>query len=212
MVKKIFLVSILIFSKIDAYCQEVVKIGNQIWMSKNLNVDRFRNGDLIPEAKSPEEWVKAGDEQRPVWCYFNNDSTFAPTYGKLYNWYAMVDPRGLAPIGWHIPATEEWEILKSVIGKKPKNGKKLQSTSGWYNGENGTNETGFNALPSYLRTHKGYIGCHCKKKVDNMFAYWWTSTPFNRRFGSMAGLWTNFFVIGKAQKKAGLSIRCVKDL
>ena len=32
-----------------------IKIGNQIWMNKNLDIDQFRNGEIISQAKSLEE-------------------------------------------------------------------------------------------------------------------------------------------------------------
>ncbi len=94
-----------------------VKIGDQTWMAENLNVDKFRNGDLIPEAKTNEEWVKADDNNQPAWCYINNDPATANSFGRLYNWPAVDDPRGLAPEGWHIPNDMEWEILDIVFFK-----------------------------------------------------------------------------------------------
>lgn len=108
-----------------------VKIGNQIWMAQNLNVSRFRNGDSIPHAKSAEDWEKAGKEQKPAWCYYNNEPTNESRYGKLYNWYAVNDPRGLAPEGWHIPSDLEWKQLTDYIGGNVMAGKKLKSTKGW---------------------------------------------------------------------------------
>lgn len=84
-----------------------IKIGNQTWMTENLNVDNFQNGDIIPEAKTTEEWEQAGKRQQPVWCYYDYDINNGKKYGKLYNWYAVNDPRGLAPKGWHIPSDEE---------------------------------------------------------------------------------------------------------
>jgi len=87
-----------------------VTIGNQVWMSQNLNVDKFRNGDPIPHAETREEWEKAGENRHPAWCYYDNDSANADKYGKLYNWYAVNDPRGLAPEGWKIPSHEDWTL------------------------------------------------------------------------------------------------------
>jgi uncharacterized protein (TIGR02145 family) len=106
-----------------------VKIGTQTWMAENLNVSTFRNGDPIPEAKTDEEWKKAGKEGKPAWCYYDNDPKNGAKYGKLYNWYAVIDPRGLAPAGWHIPSDAEWTTLGDQLGSDP--GKKMKSTSGW---------------------------------------------------------------------------------
>jgi hypothetical protein len=94
-----------------------MKIGNQIWMAENLNVDKFRNGDLIPEAKTDEEWITADENNQPAWCYINNDPATANNFGKLYNWPAVADPRGLAPEGWHIPNDMEWEKLDLAFFK-----------------------------------------------------------------------------------------------
>jgi uncharacterized protein (TIGR02145 family) len=106
-----------------------VKIGNQIWMAENLNVSTFSNGDPIPEAKTNQEWKKAGDDGKPAWCYYDNDTSNGRIYGKLYNWYAVNDPRGLAPLGWHIPTEKEWIIIQNYLGIDA--GKKMKSTSGW---------------------------------------------------------------------------------
>jgi uncharacterized protein (TIGR02145 family) len=94
---------------------QTVTIGSQVWMTKNLDVATFRNGDPIPEAKSNEEWEKAIDEKKPAWCYYNNDIKKGELYGKLYNWYAVNDPRGLAPLGWHIPTINEWTNLNDYL-------------------------------------------------------------------------------------------------
>ena len=93
-----------------------VKIGEQIWMSKNLNVSIFRNGDPIPEVKSEDDWENAAINHQPAWCYYDNEPKNGTVYGKLYNWYAVSDPRGLAPDGWHIPTDEEWTDLHLALG------------------------------------------------------------------------------------------------
>jgi uncharacterized protein (TIGR02145 family) len=95
---------------------ESERFGNQEWMTKNLDVDRFRNGDLIPHAESNEEWKKAGDDEQPAWCYYDNDPENGKKYGKLYNWYAVNDPRGLVPEGWHITSQKEWTSLVEFLG------------------------------------------------------------------------------------------------
>ena len=93
-------------------------IGTQEWMVKNLDVVTFRNGDSIREVRSIDEWYLAGLHKEPAWCYYENDSKMGERYGKLYNWFAVVDPRGLAPDGWHIPSNREWEVLHNFIGPK----------------------------------------------------------------------------------------------
>jgi uncharacterized protein (TIGR02145 family) len=95
---------------------QTVTIGTQVWMTKNLDVATFRNGDPIPEAKTKEEWDKAGDNKQPAWCYYDNDPANGAKYGKLYNWFAVNDPRGLAPSGYHVPTDAEWTILGDFLG------------------------------------------------------------------------------------------------
>jgi uncharacterized protein (TIGR02145 family) len=92
---------------------DTVKICNQVWTTKNLNVDHYRNGDLIPEVQDDYKWAHATSG---AWCYYNNDPENGKIYGKLYNYYAITDPRGLAPEGWHIPSSEEWDEMEKCIG------------------------------------------------------------------------------------------------
>jgi uncharacterized protein (TIGR02145 family) len=120
------------------------KIGTQIWKIDNLNVDRFRNGDIIPEARTTEEWLKAGENKEPAWCYYDNDTNVGQPYGKLYNWYAVNDPRGLAPEGWHIPSKDEFQNLIDFLGGGINAKSKLKSPIFW---DGNDNVFGFNAVP-----------------------------------------------------------------
>ena len=137
-----------------------VKIANQIWMDQNLNVDVFRNGDPITEAKTAEAWVKACREGNPAWCYYDNNPANGKKYGKLYNFHAAKDLRGVAPEGWHVPTDNEWldalSICFTLFSKtfvtfltKPNAGSTMKSTSGWI--KNGTNKSGFTGLPGGMR-------------------------------------------------------------
>ena len=109
-----------------------VAIGTQVWTTKNLDVATFRNGDAIPQAKTDEEWKAAGDNKQPAWCYSENNTANGTKYGKLYNWYAVNDYRGLAPAGWHVPTDEEWTLLENSLGgHKFNTGEKMKSRSGW---------------------------------------------------------------------------------
>jgi uncharacterized protein (TIGR02145 family) len=110
---------------------QTVTIGKQEWMTENLNVDKFRNGDPIPEAKTNGEWELASKNKQPAWCYYNNDPQYGAKYGKLYNWYAVTDPRGLAPVGYHVPSDAEWTKLTDFLGGESVAGEKMKSTSGW---------------------------------------------------------------------------------
>jgi uncharacterized protein (TIGR02145 family) len=148
------LLSALLFSSCGRGHKEV-KIGNQVWMIENLNVDKFRNGDPIPEAKTAEEWEKLGQEGKPAWCYYDNNIENGEKYGKLYNWYAVNDLRGLAPEGWRIPNDSDWLILSNFLGGEMVSGTKLKSIEFWSENGNGTNQSGFNATPGGSRNIVG---------------------------------------------------------
>jgi uncharacterized protein (TIGR02145 family) len=183
-----------------------VKIGNKIWMIENLNVDQFRNKDLIPEAKTDEEWKHAGKNKQPAWCYYDYNPVNGEKYGKLYNWFAVNDLRGLAPEGWHIPNDEEWSKLTFFLGGENVAGNKMKNLSGWANNGNGTNESLFSALPA---------GCKNNLNFSNigLNAYWWSSTEF-----ATGNIWNRFLHfdsrgIGRCLnfKENGFSVRCIKD-
>jgi uncharacterized protein (TIGR02145 family) len=109
----------------SAIFSQTVTIGTQVWMNKNLDVATFRNGEPIPEAKTDEEWKRANDLKQPAWCYYDNDPKNGTKYGKLYNWYAVNDARGLAPSGYHVPTEAEWAILTDSLGRNA--GEKMKS-------------------------------------------------------------------------------------
>lgn len=191
---------------------KTVKIGIQTWMTENLNVSTFRNGDVIPEAKTDEEWNKAGNEGKPAWCYYDNDSENGKRYGKLYNWYAVNDPRGLAPKGWHVPTDAEWTTLTDYLGGEAVAGTKMKSDSGWndFDGKtgNGTNACGFEGLPGGGRNSSGvfyYIG---------LYGAWWSSSE-----GGADRAWDRSLTFNNGDvyrypgslKVVGCWVRCNKD-
>ncbi|MGB3008197.1 MAG: fibrobacter succinogenes major paralogous domain-containing protein [Chitinophagaceae bacterium] len=93
-----------------------VEIGSQIWMTKNLDIDRFSNGDAILQAQSLAAWLEASKDKLPAWCYYEENGKLHPEYGKLYNLYAVIDKRGLAPKGWYLPKKKDWDDLIEFCG------------------------------------------------------------------------------------------------
>jgi uncharacterized protein (TIGR02145 family) len=184
-----------------------VTIGKQVWMSKNLNVDKFRNGDPIPHAKTNEEWEKAGKNGEPAWCYYDNNPANGAKYGKLYNWYAVNDPRGLAPKGSHIPTDAEWTELTDYLGGQEKAGAKMKSKEGWSDGGNGTNSSGFSGLPGGYRFYDGTFD------VVGNYGNWWSSTEVGTLNAWGRNLFYDYGVVGRSNgnKPHGLSVRCLRD-
>ena len=142
---------------IDGNEYKTTIIGKQTWMADNLNVSRFKNGDEIKEVKSIDEWAYACENQIPAWCYYKND--VMNTYGKLYNWCAILDPRGLAPEGWHIPSYSEWKILIDKLGGSKVAGGKMKEKGSlnWKNCNNdgASNTSLFCGLPGGERGYEG---------------------------------------------------------
>ena len=212
-VSKKYLARVTAAAKTSSYCDNPdVEICGKIWMGCNLDVDTYRNGDPIPEVTNATQWanLKTG-----AWCYYNNDPVNSEIYGKLYNWYAVNDPRGLAPDGWHIPTDSEWTELENCLGGSSVAGGKLKST-GTIEGGDGlwvspnagaTNEIGFSALPGGYRKDNGAF--------DAVGGYggWWSATEYGATAAWDRYLCYNYpsIIRGSNYKESGFSVRCVMD-
>jgi uncharacterized protein (TIGR02145 family) len=184
-----------------------IQIGKQLWMGQNLNEGRFRNGDSIPEAKSAEEWINAGNAGKPAWCYYENSTQNGSKYGKLYNWFAINDPRGLAPEGWHVPTDDEWRQVTLFLGGEDAAGTKMKYQSGWTGEGNGTNESGFSGLPAGSRDRFG------KFSYKGSIAYWWCSSDYDADFAWYRVIDEMPWYVYRTYyyKQNGYSLRCIKD-
>jgi uncharacterized protein (TIGR02145 family) len=191
---------------IDGNVYHTVLIGEQTWMVENLNVERYRNGDIIPQVQGDNQWY---NQTTGAWCYYNNYPACGNVYGKLYNWHAVNDPRGLAPEGFHIPTHMEWWALSNYLGGEAVAGGKLKDTTLWKSPNTGaTNSSGFTALPGGRRDYIGpfsYIG---------MAGRFWSASYGYGETALIFGLkhYTSDVFLGNGgSKKYGNSIRCVKD-
>ncbi len=182
-----------------------VQIGNQVWMAKNLDVSRYRNGDPIPEVQDPNAW---NNLTMGAWCYYNNDPEAGAVFGKLYNWYAVNDPRGLAPEGWHVPNYAEWTTLTTILGGPAVAGGNMKAVSGsWIApNTNATNSSGFSGLPGGGRFNGGFFNVGTN-------AIWWSSTA-----STGYSAWGLFLFNGNGELNAqeygnnfGFSVRCVRN-
>lgn len=184
--------------------QETVVIGTQEWMTKNLDVDTFRNGDAIPEMRSDEDWEEAGNSGLPAWSYFNNDKN--NSYGRLYNFHAVEDSRCLCPEGWRIPTDEDWIKLELEVGNNI--AYHLKSKAGWHKNGNGIDSYGFNALPNGMRYYDGQFF------YFNESAFWWTASSVVLKHAWLRYLefdYSDRIFRLTARKHAGFAVRCVKD-
>jgi uncharacterized protein (TIGR02145 family) len=186
---------------------EEVKIGDQVWMAKNLDVDRYRNGDIIPQVQNKQEWANLTSG---AWCYFENKDVNGNRFGKLYNWYAIQDPRQLAPEGYHIPTNEEWDTLIANLGGDVKAGGKMKEkgTKNWsIPNEKANNSSKFSALPGGFRwAENGFYG------VFNKCSFW-SSSEFKvdlakeRSISNASGS----VILSYCDKRQGSAVRCVKN-
>jgi len=181
------------------------QVGSQIWMAQNLNSSKFANGDLIPQAKNMNEWIEAGKNRKPVWCFYEFDSKNGNE--KYYNWYALIDQRGLAPKGWHIPDEQEWDELISNLGDEYSAGSKMKSSDGWHQGGNGDNQSGFNGEPFGFIFFSGFFG------FKSTHGFWWINKEVGEEQALVLQLLFDNNSAGKYpfEKKGGHSVRCIKD-
>lgn len=182
-----------------------VQIGNQIWTTKNLNVTRYRNGDIIPQVQDANIWSNLTSG---AWCYYNNSTANGTIYGKLYNWYAVNDPRGLAPQGWHIPSDSEIVALMTFLGGGTSAGGPMKATILWNTPNVGaTNSSGFKGFPGGNRRDNGEFA------EINISGIWWESNSVTSTQAKNFSLaWSDNYLSRQSDhKRYGISVRCIKD-
>ena len=196
---------------------EVVQIGNQLWMLENLNTDVFKNGDTILHAQTKIQWEMANEKGIPAWCYYNEDSNYGKTYGKLYNWYAVNDPRGLAPDGCRVAKFADFEELNDYLGNS--SGLKMKMKYFWkgfgcmeckglgdndskkckackgkpenslklFSG-NGNNFSGFSGLPGGSRFSTGEFDAWSDEIQLGRYGFWWCLNEQNDKLAKYVKL------------------------
>ena len=192
---------------IEGNVYNVVTIGQQTWMAENLRTTIFNDGTAIPLVKDEARWAGSST---PAFCWYKNEEeSFKPTYGALYNWYS-VNTGNLCPTGWHVPKDEEWSELADFSGGEGIAGGRLKETGTtyWVDPNFGaTNEFGFTALPGGFRYYDG-------KFFDFGFSgYWWSSGEYSDARAYFRFLYYNesTFYRFNNDKKNGFSVRCLKD-
>lgn len=196
-----------------------VQVGGQCWFAENLVAVEYANGEEIPSTLTDSQWNHANQGATTIYGEDAGCNDYSPDidscdpqvaleeYGRLYNWYAVDDERGLCPAGWHVPSESEWYELVSQWGGYSVAGETLKSTYGWSYSGQGTNTSGFNGMPGGKRQDgSGYFSSAGDKGT------WWTSTPYSSlaryselRFNS------NGVTNSYADRETGYSVRCSKD-
>ena len=193
---------------------KTVAIGTQWWMAENLKVSQFANGDPIPHLTNATEWANT---EEGAYCYYGNRTSFADSYGNLYNWYTVEDERGVCPAAWHVATDEDWITMEMFLGMSAAEAERMTAWRGTDEGSKlkdesfeGNNSSGFTALATGYRDPAGVFKA---MGTDNDY---WTSTPYDNK-GTIEGVLhgflnsktstvRNFHVPGY-----GFCIRCVRD-
>ena len=206
----------------QGYDYSTVQIGGQCWFAENLRSENYENGDSILANLSDSEWINTSSGAVAVYgegstlCFNNSPDGDAcdeawslNEYGRLYNWYAVVDVRGLCPSGWHVPTDGEWTVLTDHLGGTSVAGAQMKTDYGWYEGGNGTNSSGFSGLPGgdrYYDAGDGYF------PNAGMHGRWWSSSP-NGSFAYYRNIYSGWDACVRTHDlpRTGHSVRCIQD-
>jgi uncharacterized protein (TIGR02145 family) len=187
----------------DGHTYALVGIGTQCWFKENLRSDTYRNGDAIPGYLNDSQWISTESGAQAA---YDNDSANLTTYGRLYNWHAINDVRGLCPVGFHVPSDEEWTVLENALGGSNLAGTALKSSATDSPPWDGTNSSGFSAVPGGSHFYDGGYFYNLRS-----FGGWWSSS----RSGSLA--WARYLGSGSSgvyrntsDVRDGFSVRCVR--
>ncbi|MCF8317968.1 MAG: fibrobacter succinogenes major paralogous domain-containing protein, partial [Haliscomenobacter sp.] len=194
-------------SDIDGNVYNTIAIGNQCWTKENLRVTKYNDGSSIPKGLNSTDWLNTTSG---AYAIYDNDNSNDAIYGKLYNWYAVKDGRGLCPKGWHAPSDAEWITLTTYLGDMAGGKMKSIDTTLWNSPNTGaTNESGFSALPGGGRN----LGGSFESIRD--FASFWSATEqdsgnawYYYLYYSAGGVTRTYF---NSTKSVGASVRCLRD-
>jgi len=196
----------------DGHTYALVAIGTQCWFAENLRSDNYRNGDAIPGNLSDAQWTSTSSGAQTVYgegsstVYHGSSDEVAnlATYGRLYNWYAVNDSRGLCPSGFHVPSDGEWTMLENALGGSSVAGTALKAPSpAW----NGTNSSGFSALPGGVRNYGS--GTFYAQGGNGL---WWSLSPIGTdAWSRLLSSDQSSVVRSSNSTRNGYSVRCVRD-
>jgi uncharacterized protein (TIGR02145 family) len=200
---------------IDGNVYSTTTIGQQVWMAENLKTTKLNNNTGITMITSNSAWAST---TKPARCWYNNDTTYKTVYGAIYNWYTVGTGK-VCPAGWHVPTHEEFKVLEMYLGmtraeadswdwRGTNQGSQLKNHTGWANNGNGSNASGFSALPGGYRW--AVTG-----EFFNMgeLSYWWSSSENTSNQGvyrRLDNVEPRVYAQG-VKKQGGKYIRCVKD-
>jgi uncharacterized protein (TIGR02145 family) len=198
----------------DGYTYDLVQIGDQCWFAENLRNDHYANGDAIPGELSDGEWSSTtngamtvyGEGTSTVYSGSDDEVSNLADYGRLYNWYAVDDARGLCPSDWHVPTDGEYTTLTDGLGGTSVAGGKMKSSPEDSPSWDGTNTIGFSGLAGGIRNYDGDFS------IEGNYGYFWSASAFGTYAWSrlLSGGYTEVNRYSNFQR-SGFSVRCVRD-
>ncbi len=211
----------MIFNMKSSASEKQVKIFNQTWMTHNLDVTSYNNGDIIPQCKNSYELENASRNKIGAWCYYNFVESRGAKFGKLYNWYAVSDERGIAPVGYRIPTDDDWQTLESLLGMSEHQLESFDRN----NGSIGRKLIGFESLWNYTEKleeigESGFLAIPSGKYEDGfsglcVVSNWWTATELsdtNAISRSLKVKYSSDELLRESSNKENFySIRLIKD-
>jgi uncharacterized protein (TIGR02145 family) len=188
---------------------KTVNINGQKWMAENLKVDKFRNGEIIPEAKTLDEWNKFYKRQQPAWCYYNGDKNFGEPLGKIYNFFAVIDPRILAPVGYDIPTSGDWNDLSDFLEH---NSKQIRSKSNWKDEPMTTSQIEGNGTDDFGMSVHPFGSCNSAYFCSGFgtgTSFWCKASPNGKPMSVGINHWDEIKV-STSFESSGCYIRCIQ--
>ena len=200
---------------VEGNTYKTIKIGAQVWMAENLKVTKYRNGDNVLSVSGQTNWLNLAVPKTPAYCNIDDNVANTAVYGRVYNYNAATDSRGLAPAGWHLPSREEWLTLLNYLGGQPVAGGKMKETgtAHWPDPNAADNSSGFTAFYAKSREYSG----RWRAYSSDAYTYWWTSTDDTDPNGYHRAIAVRLYSKGylaqtvSVEYNDGLSVRCIKD-
>jgi len=218
------LVSVLLSSNVEAQTEsitdiqgntyKIIAIGEQWWMTENLKVSQYANGDDIPHISDGNDWANTSTG---AYCYYKNDTENIERYGNLYNWYTVHDDRGICPEGWHVASDKDWMTMEKHLGMSATEADRMTAWRGTDEGNRlksesfgGTDTSSFSVLGSGYRDPDGVY------KALGTDSDYWTSTSYSNK-GQTEGVLHGFLNTSPKVVRNfhlpgyGFCVRCIRD-
>ncbi len=227
---------------INGYVYNTIVIGEQVWMSENLRVSKYRDGTPIPGIFDDREWTNSTEGAYAIYPHnkvegLNSEMDVVNAYGKLYNWFAVHDEKGLCPEGWRIPTTADWDQLTDYIsgsldygGGQLKSCRQVSSSQGgdcktvnhprWEAHGTHFDSDVLDAIGKHEHTDEyGFSGLPggCRNFAGSYsqigeYGYWWTASEHSseRAWSQFLFYHLNDVFRMPLSKQEGLSVRCIK--